>query len=153
MISRASRAHRATATPRNGFGLLELMIGLVILTSGMLAGAALLGSTGELRRLAQSRSEMTVLAEAKVDELRAYGMTAATDTLRAKLAIGGSLTTLVTSYSDTATWSTGRAYQRRWQVSAGTLPDARRIAVRMLPVGDGTNAVKSLDFTTMVLLR
>ena len=90
---RASRGARLRT--RAGFTVVELIMAIMLLTVGMIAMAGVLASSSRLQKVAQSRGEMTTLAEAKLEELRGIGSTVATDPLRAQLAVGGSYSTSV----------------------------------------------------------
>lgn len=152
MSQRARIARRPAPRARRGFTVVELLLAIMLLSVGMLASAAILMSSTRLQRLAASRGELTAVAEAKLEELRSYGQTLATDPLRARLAIGGSTTTTTTSYADSLTAANGTTYIRRWQISAG-IAGARQVVVRVEPRGTPRYHVPSLQFTSTVLLQ
>lgn len=158
MISRGTRTVRGTCRPRpiartrRGFTVVELLLALMLLTVGMLASAAILASSTRLQRLAESRTELTAMGEAKLEELRSYGQTAATDPLRARLALGGSTTATVDQYADSLASADGVMYLRRWQVSVG-IAGARLVQLRVAPRTRPLYHLPSLDFTSTVLLQ
>ncbi len=137
---------------RAGFTIIEIMVAVMILTLGLLAMASIMGATAQLQQLTSSRAEITTLAEMKLEELRSYGMTASTDALRAKLAVGGSLATPTAGYRDTVLNVRGKTYARSWAISEDVVK-TRRVNIRVKPVIDGKNDAKWLDFTTLVWLR
>jgi prepilin-type N-terminal cleavage/methylation domain-containing protein len=140
------------AAQRAGFTLVEIIVAIMILGVGMLAMASIMGATAQLQQLSSSRAEITTLAESKLEELRAYGMAASTDPLRAKVAIGGSLTTPTVGYRDTLVGIRGKTYARTWAIAEDVVL-TRRATVRVQPVINGKNDVKSLDFTSLIWLR
>ncbi len=149
---RDARTARPLVGPRQGFGLIELMIAIMMLTVGMLGMASLMASSMKRQRLSNSRTEMTSIAEAKLEELRSYTMTPSADPLRARLAVGGSLTTPIANYSDSSLALNGRWYMRRWQVSTGVAA-TRRVDVRVLPRTPVAFDVRSLDFSTLMVFQ
>ena len=153
MSRRRPRRIRGRArAPRRGFTVVELLLAIMLLSVGMLASAGILVSSNRLQRLAGSRSELTAMGEAKLEELRSYGQTAATDPLRAQLALGGSTTVTTTAYADSVTGLNGVTDLRRWQVLAG-VAGAREVHLRVEPKGHPRYHLASLDFTSTVLLQ
>jgi prepilin-type N-terminal cleavage/methylation domain-containing protein len=148
-----SHAHAGSPRrPRRGFTVVELLLAIMLLSVGMLAMAALLASSSRLQRLAASRGELATLAESKIEELRGYGQTDAADPLRARLALGGSLTSNVTSYADSVLGVNDVMYHRRWEVAAG-IAGAREVRVRVLPRTTQRDHPTRFDITTLVLLQ
>jgi prepilin-type N-terminal cleavage/methylation domain-containing protein len=150
---------------RAGFTLPELMLSIVLLAIGMLSVASLMAASHRQQRLAVSRSGLAVLAEAKIDSLRSFGFastelgTVATETaeanLRANLAVGGSLTSNVSGYSDVVTAPNGRSYDRRWQISndfttANSALTVRRITVRLVAQNAAAYEVTTADYSTLI---
>lgn len=134
---------------RAGFTLAEVMVAIVVFALGLLGAAGLMSSSIRRHRLAASRGEMALLAESKVDELRAIGMTPLGDALRTKLALGGSTTTSVNTYADSTVNSDGRWYRRRWQIAADPT-GARRVTMAVQPLATGNYQWTRLEFTTLV---
>jgi Tfp pilus assembly protein PilV len=137
---------------RAGLTIVEIVVAIMILTIGLLAMASIMGATAQLQQLTSSRAEITTLAEAKLEDLRAYGMTASTDALRSKVAIGGSVTDPTAGYRDTVPNVRGKKYARSWAISQDVV-GTRRVTLRVKPVTNGKYDVKWLDFTTLIWLR
>ena len=137
---------------RAGFGLMELMIAVVILGVGLLAMAAMMGSSVLRQRLTLSRAEHTLMAETKMDELRSYGMLPDTSSLRTRVAIGGSLTSIVTNYADSVQTADGRWYYRRWEITTGAA-GTRRATIRVIPKVRRRAELSQLEFTSLLSLR
>lgn len=137
---------------RAGFGLMELMIAVVVLGIGLLAMAAMMGSSVLRQRLTLSRAEHTLMAETKMDELRSYGMLPSTHSLRSRIAIGGSLTSLLTNYADSVQTAEGRWYYRRWTITAGTA-GTRRAAIRVFPKVRRRAELSQLEFTSLLAVN
>ena len=115
---------------RAGFSLVELLVALVIFSFGALAAMALLGTGYRYEGQANLETQMTVLAEVKVEEFRAIAGTDLADTVA--INIGGSLDYNLSGYVDVPVFD-GRTFTRRWQVVAG--PAGTRIAaVRVIPL-------------------
>lgn len=156
MIARRSFLRRRRigprARPRRGFTLVELILAIILLSLGMLATATMLVSSMRLQRLSGSRGELTALAEAKLEELRGYGQTLATDPLRANLALGGSLTANVASYADSVTGMNNVVYYRRWLITNG-IAGARQVQLRVVPRTQQEYHASRIDITSTVLLQ
>jgi prepilin-type N-terminal cleavage/methylation domain-containing protein len=151
--SASRRASARRAAPRAGFGLIELMVAIIVLSVGMLGLASLMASALRRDRLTNSYMEVTTLAEAKFEDLRAYGALHYQHTLRSRLNAGGSLTSVVTNYADSVTALNGRTYYRRWTVANGTVVNTRRVTLRVTPKTPLRYDTKSMDFTTLVVLQ
>ena len=146
------RRARAAARARRGFGLIELLVSMIVLSVGMLGLAGLMASALRRDRVSTSRSEVVSVAESKLEELRSYAQLPSTDPLRARLATGGSLTANVTNYTDSTLALNGRWYYRRWQISDGAAVGTRRITLRVTPQTRLRYDTPSLDFTTLMVL-
>ena len=142
----------ARLRPRKGFSLPELIVSILILTIGLLALASIMGASMGRQRLASSRAEMTVVAEAKLEELRGYGTTPAGNALRNRLNVGGSLTAATANYSDSSVTLGGRWYYRRWTI-ANDVAGTRRATVRVVPAVQRDFDLRQLDFTSLIGLR
>ena len=143
---------RTVPSNRDGFTLVELMMAVVMLSFGLLGMAGLMVSSTQVQQLSTSRSQMTSVAESKLEELRSYGMTAATDPLRARLNVGGSLVAPVANYADSAQApGSGRWFYRRWQVS-NDIAGMRRVNLRIVPRYDDRYTPRQVQFTTLVAL-
>lgn len=66
-----SRSAQRGVRARRGFTIVELLLAIILLSVGMLASAGILVSSTRLQRLAGSRAELTMMGEAKLEELRA----------------------------------------------------------------------------------
>lgn len=142
---------RTTSRKRAGFTLIELMIAIVMLSFGLLGMAGLMVSSTQVQQLSTSRSQMTTVAESKLEELRSYGMTAATDPLRTRLNVGGSLVAPTAGYADSAQAPGGRWFYRRWQIS-NDIAGMRRVNLRIVPRSDDRYTPRQVQFTTLVAL-
>ena len=146
------RRRRGLARSRKGFSLVELVIALMLLTFGLLSLASAMASTIVGQRASSSRNELGVLAEAKLEELRGYGSTLAADPLRAKLTVGGSVTTSTAGYADTVTTADNRQYIRRWAISTG-VAGTRRVTIRVGPKVRQRSERKYESYTSLIALR
>jgi prepilin-type N-terminal cleavage/methylation domain-containing protein len=134
---------------RRGFTLVELMVAIVLITVGLIGSAALMATSLRYQRGASSREEMLALAEGKLDELRSYQNATVASGLRAKLAVGGSLTSSVTNYNDNPTSPAGKPYVRRWEITNGTVR-TRSVQVRVEPGYTDKYAALRVDLQTLV---
>ena len=146
------RRRRGVARPRKGFSLIELVIALMMLTFGLLGLASAMASTIVGQRASTSRTELAVIAESKLEELRGYGSTLAADPLRAQLAVGGSYSTSVAGYADTVVAANNRAYIVRWAITAG-IAGTRRVTIRVGPAVRQRSEVRFESYSTLIALR
>ena len=146
------RRRRGFDRQRKGFSLVELVISLLMVTFGLLSLASAMASTIVGQRVSASRGELAVVAEAKLEELRGYGSTLASDPLRAKLAVGGSVTTNVTGYVDTVQTAGDRQYQRRWAIATG-VAGTRRVTVRAATIARQRSELRFESYTSLIALR
>lgn len=146
------RRRRGIARARKGFSLVELVIALMMLTFGLLSLASAMASTIVGQRASASRSELGVLAEAKLEELRGFGSTVATDPLRAKLAVGGSVSTSTAGYADTVETSDNREYIRRWAITTG-IAGTRKVTIRVGPKVRQRSERRFESYTSLIALR
>lgn len=153
MRLRVRRGQRPLVRSRRGFGLVELMVAIIMLSVGMLGMASLMASALRRERISSTRMEVSSLAEAKFEELRAYGALNYTHALRARLNPGGSLTLNVGNYTDSLTALNGRTYYRRWTVANGTALNTRRVTLRVTPKVPLRYDTRSVEFTTLVVLQ
>lgn len=101
-----SRAGHSRQQGQTGFSLLEMLITIIVLASGLLAIASMYGAILNANTLSKQRSEAVVLAEKKLEELRGQSyasLVSATDTVTATSSSGSSAN-----------------YQRSWTVTAGS---------------------------------
>lgn len=96
----------ARAGHQTGFSLLEMLITIIVLASGLLAIGSMYGAILNANTLSKQRSEAVVLAEKKLEELRGQSyasLVSATDTVTAASSSGSSAN-----------------YQRSWSVAAAS---------------------------------
>lgn len=89
-----------------GFSLLEMLITIIVLASGLLAIGSMYGAILNANTLSKQRSEAVVLAEKKLEELRGQSyasLVSATDTIMATSSSGSSAN-----------------YQRSWSVTVAS---------------------------------
>jgi Tfp pilus assembly protein PilV len=101
----------------------ELLICILILTTGMLAIAALLGVTTQMHIGAREAARSTRLAQDKIDDLMKLNFASA-----AAVQVGGSLTADVANYFEQPM----TAVTLRWSVAAGPVTDTRVVTVRVV---------------------
>jgi prepilin-type N-terminal cleavage/methylation domain-containing protein len=119
---RAARKDRSVAEDR-GFTLIEVMICTLILTTGLLAIAGLLGVTAQMQIGAREAARSMRLAQEKVDQLMKLDF----DTDES-IAVGGSLTeNSADHFEEPLTGVTVR-----WAVADGPVDDTRVLTVRVL---------------------
>ncbi len=146
MVTQVPSVSRGSAA---GFTLVELMMAMFILTVGLLGVASVMAGVISRQIRTASRMEMTVMAESKLEELRAYSMLGASDTMQ--VAIGGSLTSSVAIHADVQTSPSGRQFNRRWLVAAGPA-GARNVTVRIEPVTSAGSTLPHLDFDAVLMV-
>ncbi len=120
--SLARRSWRDRIGEGGGFTLVEVLICTLILTTGMLSIAALLGVTTQMHLGAREAARATRLAEEKIDELMKRNFN--TD---ASVAEGGSLTDNEANYFE----EPADGITVRWEVAAGPVTDTRVLTVRV----------------------
>lgn len=106
-----------------GFTLIEVMICTLILATGMLGIAGLLGVSTQMQIGARESARSMRLAQEKVDQLMKQDF----DT-SASVAVGGSLTDDTDNYFEEPL--TGVTV--RWAVAAGPVEDTRVLTVRVV---------------------
>lgn len=131
----------------SGFTLIELMISVVILVVGLLGLASAMASMTRHSDLTAARTEMGLLAEAKLEQLRLTAQARMADTVQ--IMLGGSLTAALANHADSVQ-GRGRRYVRRWLVTAGPA-STRLVTLRILPLVDERRTPARLDFTTQIL--
>ena len=120
-----------------GFSMVELIVALTIFSFGVLAVVALLGAGYRYEGRAHLDTQMTVIAEMKIEELRAVAGTKLADTVA--LVPGGGLDSDVAGYWESVLLD-GRDFTVRWQVVTGPA-GTRQLTVRAIPVaGPSRNA-------------
>lgn len=130
---------------RRGFTQVELLVSLIVFAVGVMGGVTLLGAGYRFQGQSQLETELTVLAEMKIEELRALAGTDLPDTTA--LVPGGDLESNETGYRDTIEVE-GWIFNRRWRVVAGPA-GTREITVRVQPLIPP--AAGSADLSTTIL--
>lgn len=115
-----------------GFSLLECVFAIVILTTGLLAVAALASVSVRRETFAYKTSETSTLAASKIEEIKA-----------GNLVVGGSLTSDVTGYADVPNFD----YSRRWQISDGP-GGTKQVTVVVFP--QTAKEAKTAQITTLI---
>lgn len=137
----------------SGFTIVELMLSVIILVVGLLGLASAMASMTRQQDLTSNRTEMGMLAEAKLEQLRLAAAQKTADTIQVMLGPGGvatgSLTSSVANRADTVAGRRLR-YVRRWVVSQG-LASTRQVALRISPLVDDRRTPAQLNFVTQVL--
>lgn len=149
-----ARLHSAapTSTPwnRDGFTLVELMVAIMILAIVLVSMAAVMTGVANLQRQAESRLEMTAVAESKLENLRASATAGTPDTVQ--LVAGGSLGSFLTNYSDSVVTPQGRFYYRQWLVASGP-GDVRDVTLRVTPKQAALGTLSALDLRALILVK
>ena len=107
---------------QGGFTLVEVLVCTLILTTGMLAIAALLGVTTQMHVGAREAAQGARLAEEKIAELMKLNLTTA-----ASVAVGGDLSSNVANYFEQPL----PGITVRWAVEDGPADDTRLLTVRV----------------------
>lgn len=139
-----------TAQGPAGFTLVELLIALIIFSVAVLGLASSMAAITRYQMLATNRGEMILVADSKLDELRAAGQGRTADTVQ--LVVGGSITTATAPYADTVTSGRGIPFAILWQVAAGPA-GSRLVTLRAEPLVDSPRTPRAMDFTTLINLQ
>ena len=134
---------------RAGFSMVELTVAVLVLVVGVLGLASVMGPIVARQTFGAAVSEMTTVAESKLEELRAKSLLRSSDTT--EVTMGGSLTSSVTGHFDQQVGPLGRNYLRRWLVEAGP-SDAREVTLRVTLADAAPFTPSPIDFNTMVLV-
>ena len=143
------RGWTAAVSQERGFTLIELMLSIIILVVGLLGLATAMASMTRLQDLAQARAEMTLLADAKIEDLRGRAASRPPDS--SLIAVGGSLTTGTALHADTVSGRGGRRFARLWQVAAGA-GGTRDVTLRVKPLVDDVRTPARMDFSTQIII-
>jgi prepilin-type N-terminal cleavage/methylation domain-containing protein len=122
-----------------GFTLIEVMICTLILTTGLLAIAGLLGVSAHMQIGAREAARSMRLAQEKVDQLMKQDFD--TD---AAVAVGGSLT----ENSDDHFEEPLGGITVRWAVADGPVDDTRMVTVRVVNLR--AQQYRETDLTTII---
>jgi len=128
----------------SGFTLIEVLITILILTTGLISVAGLLLVTTDMQVNAREVTRSTRLAQEKVDELMKLNHATAP---RIQVTPTGtdSLGTNVANYFDVPAVNV----TRRWLVQAGPSPGTRILTVRVLNLGANQYG-RQVDVVTVV---
>lgn len=135
---------------RSGFTIVELLAAMIILSIGMLSLAGVMGASNVRQAQARSRTDMVLLADAKLEALRAAAASVSADTVQ--LALGGSETTDVANHFDRSASARGRVYIRRWAVTAGPA-GSRIVMIRVVPERAVRIELGELRISSILLLN
>ena len=127
--ARLARRKAAPYVGEGGFTLIEVMICTLILTTGMLGIAGLLGVTTFMQVDAREASRSTRIAQDKIDELMKLDLAA-----DAAVQEGGSLSSNVTNYFEVPTDIDDVPIEGvtvRWFVDEGPVDDTRVLTVHV----------------------
>lgn len=136
----------SSARQKSGFTLVELLIGIIVLTVGILGLASTMASMIRYQDLSSVQSDMTALGDSKIEQLRVASTYMTADTMQ--LVVGGSLTVPTALHVDTLA-ERGRTFLRLWQVQAGPA-GTRQVNLRVRPLVDDARTPAQLDFTTLI---
>jgi Tfp pilus assembly protein PilV len=143
----APRSTRRAATARAGFTVIEVMVAVMVLTTGLIASAAVMSGVSRREMLSSSRIDLMTIADSKMEELRGFATTRSADTLQ--LAVGGSLAAPLANHADSVTTPDGVRYRRLWVVTAGPA-GTRSVTVRVTPVSPRRIGARRLDFASRI---
>lgn len=136
---------------RSGFTLAELLVAIVIISGGLLATAATMGRLIRLQRDQTVRTEMTMVAKNKLEELRFRGATG----FRGGIQAGGTINLAnppigaAVGFWDTVTRAGGRSYYRFWSISAVSVPSGTlEVSVRVTEVSRASRVPIEVTLTT-----
>lgn len=134
---------------RQGFTLIEVLVAILVLIIGVVTMAGVAAPIRTLQIQSQARAEMTQVAQSKIEEIRALAEGRQFGTA---LAVGGSLDTEVTGYSEASTGQESRTYSVRWLVEDGP-SRTFTVTVRVVPTTVNRYNPAYLDFQTRVVDR
>jgi type IV pilus modification protein PilV len=127
---------------QSGFTLVEVLIAMLVLTTGLIGLAQLLAVTTTMHSDAREATIATQLAQSKFDELMKLNLATnpaiqitAADTLAANTA----------NYFDTPQ----AGVTRRWRVVAGPAANTRTVTIRVLDAR-ARQYGRQMDFTTII---
>lgn len=130
---------------RRGFSEVELLVALTIFTVGVLGGVALMGAGYRYQGQSRLETEMTIVAERKVEEFQALAGTTRPDTVA--LLPGGDTESNVEDYFDTVDvgdW----IFLRRWRIEPGPA-NTRRVTVTVKPFSPPAEGSAKLSTTLL----
>jgi hypothetical protein len=137
---------RSLRPAESGFSLVELLLGIIVLTVGLLGLASTMASMTRYQDLSAVHADMTALGDHKIEQLRVAATYMTADTMQ--LVIGGSLTVPTAQHVDTLV-ERGRTFIRLWEVQAGP-GGTRQVALRVVPLVDDARTPSRVDFNTLI---
>ena len=138
MGTRPSQRNKRSRT-EGGFTLVEVLICTLILTTGMLAIAGLLGVSTQMQIGAREAARSMRLAQEKVDQLMKMDFDTADE-----VAVGGSLT----ENSDNHFEEPLGGITVRWAVADGPVEDTRVVTIRVVNLR--AQQYRETDMTTII---
>ena len=133
-----------------GFTLIELMIAIFVIVIGVLAMSSVTATTIRQQDVTAARTDMAALADNKFEELRGFAGAIARTADTMQLVPGGDLNAAVANHNDVVT-ERGRAYTRRWLVTAG-VGGTRNVTIRIIPPAMGPRTPQTKDFHTLITM-
>jgi type II secretory pathway pseudopilin PulG len=133
---------------RDGFTLAETVVAILTGSVAVMALASGLMATSRLQEMQLSRSELSGLAESRLEQLR---LNAELNKNTQTVAVGGSLSANTTNYWERVTTPRGRQYDVRWQV-ANAMHGMRLVTVRVVPLSSRNGELQKFEAQTYVRL-
>jgi Tfp pilus assembly protein PilV len=133
---------------RDGFTLAETVVAILTGSVAVMALASGLMATSRLQEMQLSRSELSALAESRLEQLR---LNAELNKNPQTVAVGGSLTANTTNYWESVTTPRGRVYNVRWQV-VNDIHGIRLVTVRVVPQWSRNGELQTFEARTYVRL-
>jgi prepilin-type N-terminal cleavage/methylation domain-containing protein len=128
-----------------GFTLVEVLIAMVILTIALVSMAELMAITLRMQMMGRNETAAIRLAQSKIDELIAVDFEG--EFTAATVAVGGSLTADVATYSDPP----ADGFSRRWQIVAITDETrVRTLTVRVTPTINDRRTNAPIELITII---
>jgi Tfp pilus assembly protein PilV len=133
---------------RDGFTLAETVVAILTGSVAVMALASGLMATSRLQEMQLSRSELSALAESRLEQLR---LNAELNKNPQTVAVGGSLSVNTTNYWESVTTPRGRVYAVRWQV-VNDIHGIRLVTVRVVPQWSRNGELQTFEARTYVRL-
>jgi type II secretory pathway pseudopilin PulG len=133
---------------RDGFTLAETVVAILTGSVAVMALASGLMATSRLQEMQLSRSELSALAESRLEQLR---LNAELNRNTQTVAVGGSLSANTTNDWERVTTPRGRQYDVRWQV-ANAMHGMRLVTVRVVPLSSRNGELQKFEAQTYVRL-
>jgi prepilin-type N-terminal cleavage/methylation domain-containing protein len=150
-MMRQRSLNQPTPRQRRGFTLVELAVALTLISVALLGTAGLMTTSMRYQRGASTRDDMVTLTEMKLDELRANQLAPKGSAGWNSLAVGGSLTSSASGYSDDVTVNS-KIYRRRWEI-APSAGGTREVTIRIEPTFGDASATRRVEMGTLVFVQ